>query len=81
MPQVLLWGALQSATDGQASIELPARTIGELFQQLEERYPLMQPYIDEGIAVSIDGVVFQDSWAKELPDDVEIYLLPRIQGG
>ncbi len=49
--------------------------------KLEERYPLMSAHIETGIAVSINGTIYQDSWAEKLPEDAEIYLLPRIQGG
>lgn len=81
MSEVFLWGELRPSAGGAASVEIKARTIRELFRKLEEQYPLMQPFIEQGIAVSIDGVIYQDSWSKELPEDSEIYLLPRIAGG
>ena len=43
--------------------------------------PGMAPHIARGVAVSIDGKIFRDSWGEALPPDAEIYLLPRIQGG
>ncbi len=76
-----LWGALRPSVGGAETIELHAGTIGELMRQLEEQYPLTQPFIDSGIAVSIDGTIYQDSWQQPLPPDAEIYLLPRIAGG
>ncbi|MFT5352116.1 MAG: hypothetical protein ACI9MF_002943 [Gammaproteobacteria bacterium] len=30
--------------------------------KLEERYPLMSEHIETGIAVSINGTIYQDSW-------------------
>ena len=81
MSTIELWGALRPAADGATSVEIEATTIRELMRKLEERYPLMQPFIEEGIAVSIDGTIYQDSWQKALPEGAEIYLLPRIQGG
>jgi hypothetical protein len=41
----------------------------------------MAPLIARGIAVSIDGVLYRDTWAKDLPAGAEIFLLPRIAGG
>ena len=41
----------------------------------------MGPHIARGIAVSINGKIFRDSWGEKLPPGAEIYLLPRIQGG
>lgn len=81
MATIRLWGALRPAADDAESIELPVSTIRELMQKLEERYPKMTPFIEEGIAVSIDGTIYRDSWSEKLPADSEIYLLPRIPGG
>ena len=81
MTQVRLWGALRPAAQGLSIVELPATTIRELFQLLEERYPKMQPFIEQGVAVSINGVVYQDDWSTTIPKDAEVYLLPRIEGG
>jgi sulfur-carrier protein len=46
-----------------------------------EDYPGMEPHIKRGVAVSIDGKIYRDSWDTVLPESAEIYLLPRIPGG
>ena len=76
-----LWGALRPAAAGAASVVIEATSIAELMRKLEEQYPRMQPFIDEGVAVSIDGTIYRDDWRQPVPPDAEIYLLPRIQGG
>lgn len=81
MPKIHLWGGLRPAADDAAWVEIEAATIRELLQKLEERYPRMLSLIEEGIAVSINGTIYQDSWSQVLPPDADIYLLPRIQGG
>jgi molybdopterin synthase sulfur carrier subunit len=81
MVDVKVWGALSAVTDGKQSLEIEAKTIRELFQKLTDAYPGVEPYVKQGIAVSIDGVLYRDNWSKELPDDAEIFLLPRIAGG
>ncbi|MBX2836892.1 MAG: MoaD/ThiS family protein [Gammaproteobacteria bacterium] len=81
MAVIKLWGALRPAANDVESVELDAATIRELMVKLEERYPKMTPFIEEGIAVSIDGTIYQDSWSEKIPESAEIYLLPRIQGG
>ncbi len=81
MAEVFLWGALRPSAGGAASVTIEAKSIRELFRKLEEQFPRMQPFIDEGISVSIDGVIYQDDWSQTLPEGSEIYLLPRIAGG
>jgi molybdopterin synthase sulfur carrier subunit len=81
MAEIHLWGALRPSADGAPLVHVEAKTIRELFRKLEERYPGMAPHIARGIAVSIDGKIYRDTWDQELPPGAEIYLLPRIQGG
>ena len=81
MAEIHLWGALRPAAGGASSVEIEAADIREMFRKLEEQYPGMAPHIARGIAVSIDGKIFRDSWGEKLPAGAEIYLLPRIQGG
>ena len=81
MAEIHLWGALRPAAGGAPLVYIEAKTIRELFRKLEEQYPGMSQHIARGIAVSINGRIYRDSWETELPEDAEIYLLPRIQGG
>jgi hypothetical protein len=37
--------------------------------------------IDEGMALVIDGEIFQDAYLAPLNPDSEIYLIPKIGGG
>ena len=62
-------------------LDIEAKDIHELFTKLTERYPGLEPYIERGIVVSIDGVIYRDTWSKELPQGAEIFLLPRLVGG
>ena len=81
MAEIKLWGALRPATGGASTINIEATTIRELLRKLEQLYPDTAPFIKAGIAVSIDGVLYRDSWGQKLPPSAEIYLLPRIAGG
>ena len=81
MVNVVLWGALKSAAHGASSVDVEARDIRDLFAKLEAEYPGLKPHIERGIAVSINGRIFRDSWGEEIPENAEVYLLPRIAGG
>ncbi|OWK21856.1 MoaD/ThiS family protein [Mesorhizobium amorphae] len=81
MVEVTLWGSLGTAAGGKNKVDVEAKDIRELFRKLGEQYPGLEPWIDRGIAVSIDGVIYRDTWSKELPQGAEIFLLPRLAGG
>jgi len=78
---IYLWGGLRPAADGAESVEIDAGNIRELMRKLGEKYPKLQPHIEQGIAVSVDGTIYRDDWSQKLPADAEIYLLPRLEGG
>jgi sulfur-carrier protein len=81
MVEVTLWGSLAAAAEGNSKVEVEARDIRELFKRLSERFPGLEPHMDRGIAVAIDGTIYRDTWSKKLPSGAEIYLLPRLSGG
>ena len=45
------------------------------------RYPGLGHQVEEGMAVAIDGEIFQDAYLVPLKPDSEIYLIPKIGGG
>ena len=81
MVEVHLWGALRPVVGGALSVSVEAKNIRELFKVLAEKYPAIEPHLQRGIAVSINGKIYRDTWDQPLPADAEIYLLPRIAGG
>jgi molybdopterin synthase sulfur carrier subunit len=78
---VVLWGALKPVAGGASSVNVDAANIRDLFNKLEAEYPGLKPHLDRGIAVSINGRIFRDSWGEIIPENAEVYLLPRIAGG
>ena len=48
-------------------------------QQQTER--IRRHQIDEGMAVAIDGTIYQDAWQTPLNPDSEVVLIPKIGGG
>jgi sulfur-carrier protein len=81
MAEVHVWGALRPLLGGASSLHVEAPTIRALFRHLTDTYPGMEQHLQRGIAVSINGKIYRDSWDEKLPKDAEIYLLPRIPGG
>jgi molybdopterin converting factor small subunit len=81
MVEVTLWGSLGAAAGGKNKVDIEAKDIRELFRKLTEQYPGLEPYVERGIAVAIDGEIYRDTWSKQLPPGSEIFLLPRLVGG
>ena len=81
MVKVLLWGSLQPLADGRAELEIEAANIKQLLDQLAQDHPGLKPALDKGVSVSIDGMMYNDAWFKEISTENEICILPRIEGG
>jgi molybdopterin synthase sulfur carrier subunit len=81
MVEVHLWATLKTVTGGLSSVEVEAKTIKEIFSGLEKQFPALKPYLDKGLAVSIDGEIYQDAWFKKVSAENEIHLMPRFTGG
>ena len=80
MVAVRLWGSLGELVD-TAEVEVEASTLRELLLALENDYPALKPQLERGISVSIDGKIYNDSWATPIRPDSEVVLLTRLVGG
>ena len=81
MARVVLVGNLAQVTRGVAEFHLPATSVKDLFRQLTERYPALGRHLEDGVAVAIDGQIFQDALLEPIGPDSEVFLLPQIAGG
>jgi sulfur-carrier protein len=81
MARVVLAGNLAQLTGGVAELRLSATSVKQLFQQLSELHPALQPHLAEGVAVAIDGQIYQDTLFQPIGPDSEVFLLPQIAGG
>ncbi len=82
MPHVVIAGiAARRFTGGQMEFEVEANTVRRMIAELDRRFPGLGHQIDEGMAVAIDGEIFQDAYQTPLNPDSEIVLIPKIGGG
>ena len=82
MPRVVLSAmAARRFTGGQTVFEVEADTVRRMIAELDRRFPGLGHQIDEGMAVAIDGEIYQDAWQAPLGRDSEIVLIPKIGGG
>jgi len=81
MPRVVLVGNLAQLTGGVAEFHLSATSVQQLFQQLAALHPAIEPHLKDGVAVAIDGQIYQDTLFQPIASDSEVFLLPQIAGG
>ena len=82
MPHVVIAGiAARRFTGGQSEFDIEANTVRRMITELDRRFPGLGHQIDEGMAVAIDGEIFQDAYLAPLKPESEIYLIPKIGGG
>ena len=81
MASVTLTGNLKQLTGGTTDLKIDAGNIRDLLRELGRRYPELAPHLEEGIAVAIDGEIYQDAWFAKIAPDAEVHLLPKIAGG
>lgn len=79
--RVVLNGNLKQFSDGRSQFELDVYNVRQLFAQLGALYPELAPHLEEGIAVAIDGEIFQDAWFAAIGPDSEVHVIPKIGGG
>jgi sulfur-carrier protein len=82
MPHVVMTGiAVRRLTGGVTEFDVEANTVRRMIVELDRRFPGLGHQIDEGMAIAIDGEIFQDAYLEKLKPDSEIVLIPKIGGG
>jgi molybdopterin synthase sulfur carrier subunit len=81
MAHVTLTGNLRQFTGGVAELEVDAASVRQLFAQLGADFPALAPHLEQGLAVAIDGQIYQDALLQEIGAGSEVHILPQIAGG
>ena len=81
MAHVTLIGNLRQFTGGVTQLEVEAASVRQLFARLGDCFPELAPHLEHGLAVAIDGQIYQDALLEPIPPDAEVHLLPQIAGG
>ncbi|WP_085909150.1 MoaD/ThiS family protein [Kiloniella majae] len=81
MVQVTLSGTIQQTAGGISTLEIEAKNIRQLLNGVEKQCPDLKPELEKGIAVAINGTIYRDDWFQPIPEDSEVFLIPRLAGG
>ena len=68
-------------TGGQTEFEVSATTFRQLVSELDRRFPGLGREVEDGMAVAVDGEIYQDAYGVALRPESEIVLIPKIGGG
>jgi molybdopterin converting factor small subunit len=82
MPRVILTGeVVRRFAGGKTEIQVEADTIRRLILELDHQFPGLGKQVEEGMAIAVDGQIYQDAYFVRLRPESEIHLIPRIAGG
>jgi molybdopterin converting factor small subunit len=81
MARVTLVGNLVQLTGGVSEFALAVASVKDLFEELTARHPALARHLEEGVAVAIDGQIYQDTLLEPIGPDSEVFILPRLAGG
>ncbi|NKB52600.1 MAG: hypothetical protein GKR97_10295 [Rhizobiaceae bacterium] len=81
MVEVNLWLGLRDLADGNDKVEVDAKNIGELLSGLAAKYPRLEPVIEAGVSVAVDGRLIFNDLTEPIAEDSEVYLLQQLKGG
>jgi len=81
MVAVNLWSGLGRYTGGALVVEVEAKTIGGMLDALVLAHPGLEPVIEAGVSVAVDGEVIASNLAVPVSNENEIYLMQQLKGG
>lgn len=81
MARVILGQNLRRFTGGVGELDIDAVTIKQLLAKLGALHPKLAPHLERGLAVAINGTIYQGALLEPIPPDAEVHLLPPIEGG
>ena len=81
MAHVTLITSLTQFTGGVRALDVEAHSIQRLLRKLGETFPELAPHLEAGVAVAIDGQIYQDALFQEIGPDSDVHILPMIAGG
>jgi sulfur-carrier protein len=79
--RVRLSSSLQAYAGGATQFEVDAANVRQLLERLGASHPELGPHLEHGVAVAIDGVIYQDAWLQPIGSASEVVIIERIAGG
>ena len=81
MAHVTIMTSLVQYAEGVRTLNIDAKSVQQLLSMLSIKFPRLSPHIDAGVAVAIDGQIFQDALFQKIEAESDVHILPMIGGG
>lgn len=87
MPRVFIPPSLRRLTGGERSLDLPGRSVRELVEQLDERFPGIKARLCEGnhlkpgLAVAVDSRISDLGLMEAVNPQSEVHFVSSVGGG
>lgn len=87
MPEIWIPALMRDLTAGEAVVKVPGKTIRQVIDNLDQRYPGIHDRLCEedglrpNITVMVNGEVSHHRLRQSLSEDSEVHFLPAISGG
>ncbi|MFN4101360.1 MAG: MoaD/ThiS family protein [Pararhodobacter sp.] len=81
MVEVNLWSGLRRFTEGADTVEVEAKTVGQMLDGLVAAHPGLAPVIEAGVSVAVDGEVVTAGRNTPVEPGSEVFLMQQIKGG
>jgi len=79
--EVHLWSGMRRFAEDQEVVSVKGRTVGEVLRSLVAAYPGLEPVIEDGGSLTVNGEYAGESHQMPIKEDDEVYLIQRIKGG
>ena len=81
MAEVNLWSGLRQFTAGELVVKVKADTGGKMLDEIVSSYPNLEPIIEAGVSVAVDGEMIAGANHTPIKPDSEIFILQQFKGG
>ena len=87
MPVVWIPSLLRGLTGGQEKLTIPGRTVGEVVDELDRRFPGVKARLCDaggfrpGVAVAVNAQVARRGLQEKLSNDSEVHFVHAVSGG
>ncbi len=71
----------RSFCEGRTDHTVDGDNIRDLVKELSKLYPGIDVRLNQGLAVAIDGEIFQDWLLEEVAPSSQVNFIPAIEGG